>query len=160
MGRQSEWQTFDRILWIFGQSASRWHCTCRLRFWYKGISWFLLCNTQNFCIYKAQLTGIEVEQTRRIANVCIHVERVIGNLWQKYSRLSGVQPIDFVTVGDEETACTLDKIVCVAWALINTCDSVVPYECLYSLYHEYSLLFLKSYTHTLEHNVRIHITFI
>ena len=29
---------------------------------------------------KKQLSGIEVEQTRSIANVRIHVEQVIGNL--------------------------------------------------------------------------------
>ena len=32
---------------------------------------------------KKQLSGIEVEQTRHIANIRIHVELVIGNLTQK-----------------------------------------------------------------------------
>ena len=34
---------------------------------------------------KRQLEGITVEQTRNIANVRIHVERVIGNVRKKYS---------------------------------------------------------------------------
>ena len=38
---------------------------------------------------KKQLTGIDVEQTRCIANVCIHVERIIGLIRQKYTFLSG-----------------------------------------------------------------------
>ncbi len=63
-----------------------------------------------------------MEQTRRIANVRIHVERVIGNIRQKYSILSGTQPIDFVTVEDKNAVPTLDKMVYVACALINLLD--------------------------------------
>ncbi len=72
------------------------------------------------------MSRIEVEQTRQIANVRIHVERVIGNMRQKYSILSSTQPIDFVNSNDQVTA--LDKIVCVTSALINMCDSVVPFD--------------------------------
>ena len=47
----------------------------------------------------------------------LHVERVIGNIRQKYSILSCTQPIDFVNSNDQVT--TLDKIVCATCALVN-----------------------------------------
>ena len=76
---------------------------------------------------KKQLEGIAVEQTRNIANVRIHVERVIGNIRNKYSMLSCTQPIDFV-ISSDGTNTTLDKIVLVSCALVNICESVVPFE--------------------------------
>ena len=75
---------------------------------------------------KKQLSGIEVEQTRQIANVCIHVERVNGNVRKKYSLLSLCQPIDFLSRKPDDDVTTLDKIVTVACTLNNLCNSVVP----------------------------------
>ncbi len=77
---------------------------------------------------KKQLDPIAVEQKRSIANVRIHVERVIGNVRKKYSLLSDTQPIDFViSTNGKET--TLDKIVTLSCALVNNiCDSVIPFD--------------------------------
>ena len=68
-----------------------------------------------------------MEQTRRIANVRIQVERVIGNICKKFSILGATQPIDFVTFGNGEVT-TPDKIVTSCCALVNLCESVVPFE--------------------------------
>ena len=82
----------------------------------------------SFTTGQSQVRPEKVEDTRIIANVRIHVERVIGNLRKKYSILNRTIPIDFLKKNNDEKVTTLDKIVHTSCALINLCPSIVPLE--------------------------------
>ena len=70
---------------------------------------------------------IELEDTRKIAKVRIHVERVIGSIKAKYIILQGTIPITMLCVDDTGIS-EYDKVVLVCCALVNLCPSMVPQE--------------------------------
>jgi len=84
-------------------------------------------NIPSFTKGKAQLSAVDVETTRKIAHVRIHVERVIGLVRNKYTMLQDRLPIDFLICNENEPP-VVDKIGTVACALTNMCESVVPFN--------------------------------
>ena len=69
----------------------------------------------------SQLPPTETERTRKLANLRIHVERVIGATRQRYSILSSTLPIQYMTAKNPEDIPNVDKIVRVHSALNNVC---------------------------------------
>lgn len=78
---------------------------------------------------KTQLHPIDIEETRKIANVRIHVERIIGQLRLKFKILHQFKfPISLIKKKTVESVSTIDKIVTVCCALSNLCNPIVCKE--------------------------------
>ena len=73
-------------------------------------------NIPPFMEGRAQLPVKEVQEDRRIASVCIHVERAIG--WMKNAILQGTFPIS--------VSCIINQVVCVCAFLTNFMPAIVP----------------------------------
>lgn len=69
---------------------------------------------------------VEVDWSRELSIVCIHVERVIGVLKQKYMILQGILPLNVANKDSEHAS--VNELVKVCCALVNLCPSVVPQD--------------------------------
>ena len=69
-----------------------------------------------------------VETACQLSHVCIHIERVIGLIRQKFTILHSTLPINMLTSSDDNDVAFIDKIVTMCCALCNCCDSVVPFD--------------------------------
>ena len=75
---------------------------------------------------KKQLGPVELESTRGIASVRIHVERVIGEARNRYTILQSTFGIQMCEAEHPEGLTPLDKLVSVCCALTNLAPSIIP----------------------------------
>jgi hypothetical protein len=74
---------------------------------------------------RTRLTRSEVNYSRKVSNVRIHVERVIGKLRQTFRILRDRVPVNLVG-GNKDKISFFDKIVFVCCCVSNANPSVVP----------------------------------
>lgn len=77
---------------------------------------------------KSQLDPVDVESTRGIANVRIHVERVIGLLRNKYTILQGTLSTDYLITSEQRQVPMIDRILRVCSGLVNLCPPIIPFD--------------------------------
>ena len=68
---------------------------------------------------KTQLTSIDVQRTRKLAHLRIHIECGIGAVCQKCTILQGSVPINYLMLKHSETSVLMDKIVFICCVLCN-----------------------------------------
>ena len=80
---------------------------------------------------KDQLCLEDIEKTREIANVRIHVKRIIGLLRRK-AILPGIVLIDFLMSNPngskEEATPVIDRVINLSTALVNLCPRILPLD--------------------------------
>ena len=77
---------------------------------------------------KSQLDPVDVKSTRGIANVRIHVERVIGLLRNKYTILQGTLSTDYLITSEQRQVRLIDRILRVCSGLVNLCPPIIPFD--------------------------------
>ena len=77
---------------------------------------------------KKQLSKAQVDLSRQLSRVRIHVERVIGVVRQKYTILQSTLPINSIMCSELHEDSVIDKVVTVCCALCNLCTSVVSFD--------------------------------
>lgn len=78
-----------------------------------------------FVVKRQQLHPLMIEKTRNIANVRIHIERIIGVVKQKYQILDKVIPISMLAKNSKFNTSTIDQIMVVCCAFLNLNPSII-----------------------------------
>ena len=82
--------------------------------------------TPPFTKGRKQLSRTELDFSRELSSVCIHVKRIIGLVKNKYTILGNVLPISLIGNRNHNTVFT--DILTVCCAFVNLCSPIGPVE--------------------------------